>query len=422
MRRLLLVLPLLVASCGKDDSPTGPGNQDGNALPTDPGVPAGAPVSGTLGAAGGSLGTADGRFTLLVPPGALSADTAITIQPITNTAWGGKGDGYRLTPDGLTFALPVGLAFALTEGDLAGSAPAFADVATQDAQGFWFILKNRTWDEPTSTLTVSTSHFSDYSLIEGVQIRPARATVQTGGHVALMVEFCQRESVSDDAGDDLVALVISCDSELVPLGTFTDWSVNGVVGGSGAHGTVAPGASDHVASYTAPPEIPSPNPVAVSVLATYQSRSELLVSNITVVDETWVGTSTVDYKAFLMTTTVTWQLVDTQGTKKFFIPVGNVVVTSPDPCLTYVPSSGPIATNDGTLSVDYGTDPPTFEGVGETSWNGEICVPCPPGGCFPYLIGGGWFYASGNVSADSTTITGTSSIGGAVNNFTFTRQ
>jgi hypothetical protein len=421
LRRFLLVLPLLLAAgCGDDDSPTAPGTQSGNAVPTDRGSPTGTPVSGTVGAAGGTLATADGRFTLLVPPGALSSDTGITIQPITNTAWGGVGDGYRLSPDGLTFALPVGLEFALTAEDLDGSAPVFADVALQDAQGYWYILKDRTYDAATSTLTVSTPHFSDYSLIEGVQIRPGRATVPTGGHVGLTIKYCGVETYTGPDAD-LVALVATCSDDLAPLGTFTNWSVNAVPGGTASYGTVTPGAADHVATYAAPAVEPQPNPVAVSVLATYLNRSELLVSNITVKDEEWVGTSTVDYEVFLMTTTVTWRLVGTDGTRKSFIPVGSVVVSPLEECITFEPGSGPIADQDGVLVVDYATDPPTFEGVGETSWNGQICSTCPEG-CYPFLIGGAWFYASGSVSADSTTISGTASIGGAVNNFMFTRQ
>ncbi len=419
LNRLLVLLALVAAGCGGgDSSPSGP-DPEGNAIPTDPGTPTGAPASATIGAAGGTLAVDGGRFTLLVPPGALGADTAITIRPITSTAWGGVGDAYRLEPDGLTFALPVGLEFRPTAGDLEGSAPVFADVAVQDHDGYWFVLKNRTWDGIAGTLTVSTSHFSDYSLIEGVQLRPARATVNVGGHVALEVQYCHRETITGGE-DDLVALVATCDDELAPLGTFTDWSVNAVPGGTGSYGSVTPGASAHAATYTAPPEVPSPNPVAVSVRATYQSRSELLVSNITVVGEEWIGTSTVDYEVFLMTVNVTWRLLGTDGTRRSFTPVGNVTVASLDPCLVFDPPSMPIGSDDGVLVVDYATDPPTFEGVGETSWNGTLCSTCPEG-CFPFLIGGAWFYASGAVTDDGDTIEGTSDIGGATNTFVFTR-
>ena len=56
-----------------------------------------------------------------VPAGALASDTDITIQPITNTAWGGIGNGYRLTPDGLTFTQPVDLVFDVAPETLAGN-------------------------------------------------------------------------------------------------------------------------------------------------------------------------------------------------------------------------------------------------------------------------------------------------------------
>lgn len=427
LSRLLcaLLASMLIWGCNEDDgNPTGGGNNNPpSAESTSPGTANGAPATGTIGAAGGSLTSADGLLKIEVPAGALSADTEITIQSITNTAWGGVGNGYRLTPDGLTFASPVSLVFDARADLLAGSAPAFLDCAVQDDEGYWYVLKNKTFDSGEGTLTCQTSHFTDYSLIEGVQIRPAAATVGAGEQVALSIQYCHREPIEGD--DELVALVYTCGDEILPLGTFTDWSVNGVIGGTGTYGTVVEGASAHLATYTAPPEVPNPNTVAVSVQATYQNTSELLVSNITI-EEEWVGTTTVDYTAFLVNTTVTWKLLGKDGTRSHYYPTGSVTVTPtvPDCKATLDPNTHAIADSlDGILTVDYATDPPTFEGVGETSWNATFCVTCPPEGpfCTPYLAGGAWFFASGEVSPDGKTISGTADIGGAPLTFSFSR-
>ena len=92
-------------------------------LRTEIGAPMGAPVTATIGAAGGTLVSPDGVLSLEIPAGALAADTAVGIQPIAHLAPGGVGAGYELTPEGTTFAKPVTLRFKYTEQTTAGSAP-----------------------------------------------------------------------------------------------------------------------------------------------------------------------------------------------------------------------------------------------------------------------------------------------------------
>src|SRR5262245_38775453 len=119
MKRSLscLIAALLLVSCGGGDDGAGPGNggNNNNELPdpvaTAPGTPDGAPSVQTIGAGGGTITNAGAGFTIDIPAGALASDTEITVQPITNTAWGGIGQGVRLTPDGLTFTQPVTLTF-----------------------------------------------------------------------------------------------------------------------------------------------------------------------------------------------------------------------------------------------------------------------------------------------------------------------
>jgi hypothetical protein len=81
----------------------GGNNELPDPVPTAVGTPDGAPTTETIGAAGGSIASSDGALTMNIPAGALASDTDITIQPVTNTAWGGIGTGYQFTPDGLTF-------------------------------------------------------------------------------------------------------------------------------------------------------------------------------------------------------------------------------------------------------------------------------------------------------------------------------
>ncbi|HSN89607.1 MAG TPA: hypothetical protein VLS93_00125, partial [Anaeromyxobacteraceae bacterium] len=63
---------------------------------------------------GGYVTSADGRLTVSVPAGAISAPTDFTIQVITNTAPSGVGNAFRITtvPAGVVLAAPVAFVFA----------------------------------------------------------------------------------------------------------------------------------------------------------------------------------------------------------------------------------------------------------------------------------------------------------------------
>ena len=54
-------------------------------------IPNGIPVSKTIGSGGGTV-SIDGAVEIEIPAGALSADTEITIQPVTNNAPNGNGN------------------------------------------------------------------------------------------------------------------------------------------------------------------------------------------------------------------------------------------------------------------------------------------------------------------------------------------
>lgn len=101
MGAVCLVLSVLAGpGCGSDEA---------GAAPPAAATPGGA----TIGAAGGVVVSADGRLTLTIPPGALSADVAIRVTAVTNEEVPEalrvptSGPDYRLEPDGTTFAQPV---------------------------------------------------------------------------------------------------------------------------------------------------------------------------------------------------------------------------------------------------------------------------------------------------------------------------
>lgn len=251
---------------------------------TPAGIPEGLPTFATIGASGGTLVSSDGRLTVTVPAGALAGDTEVGIQPITATAPGALGAAYRLTPEGRSFAQPATLTFRYSAEEAGASAPSALRVATQDAQGRWG-LPATTSDASMRTLSVATTHFSDWSYVSGEQLRPASASVLVGTSQPLQYSVC---GDADDGrgGDDEnhQRFLLPCTDVHSPFPAR--WAVNGINGGNASIGRIGPPdvSRDWYGVYDAPATVPSPNPVAASV--TWGDQAQLtLVSQLTVVAE-----------------------------------------------------------------------------------------------------------------------------------------
>ncbi|THF68184.1 hypothetical protein E7T06_17780 [Deinococcus sp. Arct2-2] len=239
------------------------------------GIPTGTPTQATIGAAGGTLGTSGGAVRIDIPAGALAGDQTVGIQPITRTVPGGTGQAYRLTSEGLTFAKPVRLTFAYTDQDVIGSAPLALSIGFQHQNGVWQYYHTPTRDPTAQTVSVETTHFSDWSLLEGVQLRPDLSEVEIREQLSLQVVSCLWP---EDGGPDKVTYGYECGPSAVAF-TARDWAANGVMGGNASVGTVGDtGTSSGAAVYTAPAKKPSQNPVAVSV-----NVSDLTLGDITLV-------------------------------------------------------------------------------------------------------------------------------------------
>jgi hypothetical protein len=103
-----------VRPCAAGRRERGCGSSGGDAGRPFEKIPVGAPASATLGNAGGTLTSTDGRLTLTFPAGALAADTTITIQELE---WDG-GHAWELGPEGLALAMPVGAVVTLAESEI----------------------------------------------------------------------------------------------------------------------------------------------------------------------------------------------------------------------------------------------------------------------------------------------------------------
>ena len=303
---------------------------------TEPGTPQGELRKSTIGAAGGSVTSADGKAKLTVPAGALSAEVEIGLQALTAVSPGAIGSGWRLTPDGQTFSSPVTLELAFTEEAMSGVPKAAVALATQRKDGVWKLEAVATLDEANKKASGAITHFSDWSLVAGVQMRPGSAKVKVGEPLTLAIAHC---FVHPPDEDELTWLSYDCDpsegelAPLLPLAKTAMWSVNGVEGGSSEFGSVS--GADNRGAYKAPSKKPSANEVAVSAeVLLFGAGKTLVVSNVTITDDSasYFGSFSSSLSSADVNYTVTGNVTWEQSGSEKFKPSGAGQVTYTAKC------------------------------------------------------------------------------------------
>ena len=264
----------------------------GNGTPTvtPVGTPVGDLVTKTIGAGGGSLTSADGSAELIFPAGALTGNTEISIQPISNTTLNGVGNSYRLLPEGIKFLQPVTLKFHYTPDDLAATLADLMGIAFQDSAGGWWRVNNFTNDTANKIISAPIKHFSIWTAFDMLLISPLSAVVSVTKSISLEV------IVIESSDDDLTALDDNNDA-VAPIVRSANtnpivWAANGVNNGNSSSGTIT-GTSFYAAQFKAPSKIPSGSQNPVNISATvdanfkYKGKSigkTVLTSRLRIVD------------------------------------------------------------------------------------------------------------------------------------------
>lgn len=305
----------IFSSCNTDESTPAPQNSE--PVITDKGTPIGEISSSSIGVSGGTLESADGRLSVIIPAGALSSSTTITIQPITNEGPLGIGSGYRLQPEGITFAKPVTLEFNYDEQLLNTISEDFLWIVTQSSDQSWNAMLKSVVNTTAKTVTIETTHFSDWALgrFIDLSLSPGSATLLKGTSVQLRVAgFVRDKALSEE--EELAPLIpITGDGEgLTPLTTIPpvesrlmefkvkQWTLNGSAAPvSNSNGSLD--ASANNATFTAPNKKPSVNPVAVSVTLESSNKeggksNYILTSNISIVDSDYYLLVNIDGVAY----------------------------------------------------------------------------------------------------------------------------
>lgn len=161
---LFLILGIvLLAACG--------GGGSGGGTPG-----AGAPT--VIGSSGGSVTSSDGKASVIIPAGALSQDTAITVAAASNPPSGNIGTAYEFGPDGTLFSQPVTMAVAYDESTLPpGTNEDNLRLGTV-SNNQWIAVADAGVNSAANIVSGTTTHFSVYGLISlsGNGVVPAAPT------------------------------------------------------------------------------------------------------------------------------------------------------------------------------------------------------------------------------------------------------
>ncbi len=355
----VLLLCSLFSNACKKSAVSNPADPQANPLITLAGSTAGNLVTARItAAAGGDISSEDGLVSIHIPAGALTADTTIGIQPVTNTAGVGNAVNYRLTPHNITFNVPVTIRFKYTASELTGTSEELLRAGYQTNDGAWRCLVNSVVNKQQSTITATSMHFSDWGYFAMCYLDPSQKTIHTGDALPLKVMYCV-----DPKGADLLVspdgTVPMNEPELLNEYYIRNWMF------SGAGSLQAAGAT---ATYMAPSQVPSQNPVAVSVDIRFgKNLTCLLVSNILIVggvhidymqvDETEVSTASINYISRLL---IYGNFGNDPGVQHRSVKVGNVPLTvmvwSPNLIICEIAAIGPASSGIITVSAGAAVD------------------------------------------------------------------
>lgn len=280
----------LVTACKATDgniAPESPTTPPVETIPFPKGQPIGNQTSFTITPAGGEFVSTDKQIKVKIPAGAVSESTTITMQPVQNTDPAGLGKSVRLLPHTIQFKKPVTI--QLSYASLLDSIPSInaLSAAYQDEQGIWRFAQSRAINERTRTVTVATTHFSDWGIATAVRLLPFETTLSENEEQRFrLVQYVRINSYDDFAyelDDDALTPLVPATVKVIYEGQPLDpkyvkadsWELNTVDQGSElGHISSAPNSSECI--YKAPLRISHPYQVGVSVAFNSSSKGKIL--------------------------------------------------------------------------------------------------------------------------------------------------
>lgn len=296
---LLLLCSLLFNACKKDDDkiidkepevegPVGTGD------PTEIGVPSGAGVTATIGKDGGTIQSEDKAFSLVIPAGALSESTEITIQPITNKSPNGVAKAYRVVTGKEIASSTIKLKLGEKEfATMAGPKLAYQDLNNKT----WIAKSGAQIDETNRTVSITMGKFNvkrDFSVIASVEMNLVISP--TDNHIVplqpIKIQVWGVETLMKNNYPEDTWLAVG---GLKPLKLEEDgiiaWFANDIEGGDEEVGSISDAAhSDPAYSgmYQAPLYLPSENPVSLAVNVKLGTKTVRLSESVKIIQDNYI--------------------------------------------------------------------------------------------------------------------------------------
>lgn len=345
---LLSIFSFLI-SCKKNAFENVPAHS-GQAV-TAKGQAIGMAVTKTIGAAGGFISSADGNLTVAIPAGALANEETIEVQEVTNTLPGGHNKIYRLAPHNIAFLKPAQLTLKYNADSFKNTVPQLLGMAYQNENGKWFFAAAPAISQSADTLTVMTTHFSDWGVMAYAYLEPSDPHVEPGAALELKLMCTVPETELDLPVWGEMPLYQPYEMHPDFVGQW-DYAGEGSLDGFGSR-----------AQYQAPNKVPEVNPEAVSVQIKSKSKGKfILVSNITInngfqidymkVDEAENNSGSLNYESRLHIYGK-FGLDPGKGKRQVKINNTEVVVAywTPDKIVCDIPASGPNSSGKVTVTT-----------------------------------------------------------------------
>ncbi|MCG2615299.1 hypothetical protein LZZ85_13450 [Terrimonas sp. NA20] len=267
MKKIFYTLALILSvltSCKKDkpeEDPEGPPPGElSQKLKLPLGAPVGSAVQKEIGAAGGVIQSPDGVIKITVPAGAVDVPTAFSVQEVTNTLET-RARSYRLRPEGVNFKKPLTVTYRYAGIDIGSIDPRMLFLAFQDKDGYYYSANKTKGDLNNHTLTVETTHFSDWTFysrydlnIDGGRKEGGRVFLRESEKVKVNVYVSPKSEGEDDI-DELLSPLYD------PVMSSVQWDFSPKKGSLQI-------SVDRIASYQAPAKISRTEEIVITATLT----------------------------------------------------------------------------------------------------------------------------------------------------------
>ncbi|MCF0062806.1 hypothetical protein MUK70_08475 [Dyadobacter chenwenxiniae] len=247
----------MLLACEKTNlDPAHPDNYSTGTV-TEVGKPVGLAATKVIGPEGGSIISADGKFTLTVPAGALGQSTSLTVEPVENTCPNGIGTSYCIKPANTQFAKDVDMDYQHAEGDLNGADESQLMLARQQPDHSWAMVRKGQLTKPSRKISTKIKRTGTVSMVTKYMLESTKKELIPSEEAQLQFRAVSYwpEKSEEDPGELIVPLIVE-----IRLSKIQDFRVNNILFGNNYNGNIefrGTGGDQPIFYYVAPAKLPA---------------------------------------------------------------------------------------------------------------------------------------------------------------------